>query len=134
MNTPLIELSAVAKVFAEGATSSTAIDALDLRIAEGEFVCLCGPSGCGKTTVLNLVAGLEFATRGAVRVRGVKVDGPSPERTVMFQESALFPWLTVQKNVEFPLEMAGVAPAERAQRAEKYLRMVHMWRYRDAQP
>ena len=127
---PLIRLSGVAKAW-EGAT---ALESVELDVAAGEFVCLCGPSGCGKTTVLNLVAGLESPTQGEVRVRGERVVGPGPDRTVMFQESALFPWLTVRQNVEFPLEVAGVPAGERAERAEKYIRKVMLWRYRDRHP
>jgi NitT/TauT family transport system ATP-binding protein len=130
----LITLSGVTKVWGTDAGASTALTALDLTIDDGEFVCLCGPSGCGKTTVLNLIAGLEFPTQGEVRVRSTLVTGPSPERTVMFQEHALFPWLSVYRNVEFPLEMAGVAEAERRARVERHLRMVHLWRYRDSHP
>ncbi|MEZ4410679.1 MAG: ABC transporter ATP-binding protein [Polyangiales bacterium] len=127
---PLIRLSGVAKAWG----GATALESVDLDIAAGEFVCLCGPSGCGKTTVLNLVAGLESPTQGEVRVRGERVTGPGPDRTVMFQESALFPWLTVRQNVEFPLEVAGVPPRERAERAERYIRKVMLWRYRDRHP
>lgn len=132
---PAIELRAVTKSWRmEDGRAVAALEAVDLAVEEGQFVCLCGPSGCGKTTILNLVAGLETSTGGDVRVRGAAVAGPGPDRTVMFQESALFPWLSVRKNVEFPLEMAGVAPAERAARSERYLRMVHLWRFRDHQP
>jgi NitT/TauT family transport system ATP-binding protein len=132
---PLIALAGVGKSFvAENGARHTALSAVDLAIPEGQFVCLVGPSGCGKTTILNLVAGLERPTEGEVRVRGVSVTGPGPDRTVMFQESALFPWLTVQQNVEFPLVIAGVPARERAERAERYLRMVHLWRFRAAQP
>ena len=129
---PLIALRGVSKAW--GSERAAALSGVDLEIGAGQFVCLCGPSGCGKTTVLNLIAGLEQPTAGEVTVRGVRVDGPGPERTVMFQESALFPWLSVQRNVEFPLEMAGVPKAERAARVERYLRMVHLWRSRDAHP
>ncbi len=132
---PLIEVASVTKSWPrEGGAEVTTLSSVDLTINRGEFVCLCGPSGCGKTTILNLVAGLEHPSQGEVRVRGARVAGPSPERTVMFQESALFPWLTVRRNVEFPLEIAGVSRAERESRAERYLRMVHLWRYRDAHP
>jgi NitT/TauT family transport system ATP-binding protein len=132
---PAIALEGVSKSFATDSRGKvTALSTLDLEIPEGQFVCLVGPSGCGKTTILNLVAGLETASSGVVRVRGQAVKGPGPDRTVMFQDSALFPWLTVQKNVEFPLEVAGVPLAERSERAEHYLRMVHLWKFRGAQP
>jgi len=135
MEAPLIELAGVSKAWPDARGQAvTALDAADLAVRAGEFVCLCGPSGCGKTTVLNLIAGLESPSGGAVRVRGAAVTGPGPDRTVMFQEAALFPWLTVFRNVEFPLEMAGVPADERRSRVERYLRMVHLWRYRDAQP
>jgi NitT/TauT family transport system ATP-binding protein len=134
-NAPLIEIAAVSKSWPDGRGGAvTTLDRAELAVAAGEFVCLCGPSGCGKTTLLNLIAGLELPSKGEVRVRGAAVVGPGADRTVMFQEAALFPWLTVYRNVEFPLEMAGVAEAERRSRVERYLRMVHLWRYRDSQP
>jgi NitT/TauT family transport system ATP-binding protein len=128
---PLIELGAVAKVWGG---AGAALQAIDLAVAEGEFLCLCGPSGCGKTTVLKLIAGLETATTGEVRVAGRAVAGAGPDRTVMFQEHALFPWLTVADNVAFPLEVAGVPRAERDRRVEAMLRTVHLWRYRGHHP
>lgn len=131
----MIELAGVTKAYVTARGGGyAALEAVDLAIPAGQFVCLVGPSGCGKTTLLNLIAGLEEASGGLVRVRGAPVRGPGPDRTVMFQEAALFPWLSVRKNVEFPLELAGVPPRERAERVERYLRMVHLWRFRDAQP
>ena len=129
---PLIRLRGVTKTWPEA--TSRALESLDLEIRAGEFVCVCGPSGCGKTTVLNLIAGLESASTGELTVREKPVRGPAPDRTVMFQEHALFPWLTVAENVAFPLEVAKVPAGERAQRVERYLRMVHLWRYRDHHP
>lgn len=133
----LIALAGVAKRWpggGEAGAASAGLSAVDLRVGAGEFVCLCGPSGCGKTTLLNLIAGLEFPTEGEVLVGGQRVRGPGPDRTVMFQESALFPWLSVAANVAFPLEVAGVGGGERAARVERYLRMVHLWGFRDRQP
>lgn len=130
----LIALEGVSKSWPDASGARAALDRVDLTIADGQFVCLCGPSGCGKTTVLNLVAGLERPSAGEVTVRGGAVTGPGPDRTVMFQEHALFPWLTVAENVAFPLTVAGVAPSERAERVERYLRMVHLWRFRASQP
>lgn len=130
----LIALEGVSKSWPGASGARAALCDVDLEVAEGQFVSVCGPSGCGKTTVLNLVAGLEVPSAGAVRVRGREVTGPGPDRTVMFQEHALFPWLTVAENVAFPLTVAGVAPSERAERVERYLRMVHLWRFRASQP
>ncbi len=132
---PAVELRAVAKRFTDAqGRSRVALAPVDLRVARGEFVCLVGPSGCGKSTILNLVAGLERPSEGQVRARGAAVTGPGPDRTVMFQEAALFPWLTVRENVRFPLEIAGVSAAEADARVERYLRMVHLWRFRDGRP
>ncbi len=133
-NAPAIELSGVSKRFPAARHGSLALTGVDLAIPTGQFVCLVGPSGCGKSTILNLVAGLEAPTAGEVRVRGERVTGPGPDRTVMFQDSALFPWLSVERNVAFPLEIARLPRGERAVRIERALRMVHLWRFRTAQP
>lgn len=101
-----------------------AIEQVNLSIAPGEFVCLLGPSGCGKTTLLNMVAGFLPPTQGSLRVRGDTVQGPSPDRGVVFQDYSLFPWLTVQGNVEFGLRMAGVAQRGRAEAARALLELV----------
>ncbi len=108
------------------------VEAVDLEVRAGEFVCLLGPSGCGKSTLLNLIAGLDSPTEGAVSVDGQRVAGPGPDRTVMFQDSALFPWLSLRRNVAFPLELAGVGRAEIERRVDEVLRMVHLFRFADA--
>ncbi len=95
-------------------------------------MCLVGPSGCGKSTLLNLIAGLEAPDEGEILVDGKRVDGPGPDRSMMFQDSALFPWLTVRKNVEFGLELARWPRREWDGRVEQYLKKVHLWRFRDA--
>jgi NitT/TauT family transport system ATP-binding protein len=100
-----------------------------LQVAAGEFVCLLGPSGSGKSTILNLIAGLAKPTAGQVRSAEVEVAGPGPDRAVVFQDAALFPWLTLRDNVEFPLKLQGFAPATRAARSEELLRQVHLWRF-----
>ena len=84
-----------------------ALDDVTLRITEGEFVCLVGPSGCGKSTLLNIIAGLDHADRGTVQADGKPIDEPGPHRLMMFQESALFPWLTVLGNVLFGLKLSN---------------------------
>jgi NitT/TauT family transport system ATP-binding protein len=105
-----------------------------LEVKAGEFVCLLGPSGSGKSTILNLIAGLSRPTSGCVRHAGKEVAGPGPDRAVVFQDAALFPWLTLRQNVEFPLKLQGLAPAARAARSEELLRLVHLWRFGDRHP
>lgn len=101
------------------------VSGIDLVVAAGEFVCLLGPSGCGKSTLLNLVAGFLPATAGRVSVGGKPVTGPGMDRGVVFQSTeALFPWLTVQENVEYGPRMRGVARAERAEMARHYVDLV----------
>lgn len=107
---------------------------ITLTIEEGEFVCLVGPSGCGKSSLINLIAGLDKPTSGSVTVDGVPIAGPGPDRVVVFQEAALFPWLSVRQNVEFGLKMAGISAQSRRARALEFLRMVHLGRFADAYP
>ncbi|HEX9061929.1 MAG TPA: ATP-binding cassette domain-containing protein, partial [Clostridia bacterium] len=102
------------------------LDGINLEINKGEFVCLLGPSGCGKSTLLNIIAGLENCTEGRAVLNGKEIKGAGPDRAVMFQESALFPWLKVIDNVEFGMKMAGVPKEERREKALKYLKMVHL--------
>ena len=128
----MIDLAQVQKRFVTRRGVVEALGEIDLRVGEGEFVCLVGPSGCGKTTLLNLVAGLERADEGEVRVDGKPVHGPGPERAVMFQEAALFPWLTVIENVEFGLTMLRVRKAARRKRALRWLEAVGLARFADA--
>lgn len=108
-----------------------ALDEISIHIKSGEFVCLVGPSGCGKTTLLNLIAGLEGPTEGVIRQNGQTITGPGSNRVVIFQESALFPWLNVIKNVEFGL--VGRMPAQRRKDiARTFLNLVHLGRFEKA--
>jgi NitT/TauT family transport system ATP-binding protein len=130
-----IRLDGVRKEFQMGQDRKGRLIALqnvDIAIKKGEFVCIVGPTGCGKTTILNIIAGLVKPDRGRVLVNGREVDGPAPDRVMMFQEAALFPWLTVIENVEFGLEMQGVGRAERRKRAEKHLGLVRLSHFRDS--
>ena len=100
------------------------IEALSFAIEEGEFVTLLGPSGCGKTTLLNLVAGFIFPTGGALRFYGTPIQGPGPERAVVFQSGALFEWMTARSNIEFSLMCQGVPAAERHQTSDDLIELV----------
>ncbi len=132
---PKLSARGVSKSFrnARGGTV-TALGEVDLDIAEGEFVCLIGPSGCGKTTLLNLFAGLDRPDTGQISMDGRQITAPGPDRAVLFQEPALFPWLSVLANVEFALSLIDVPRAEREERAMHWLRRVHLGRFANAQP
>ncbi len=129
-----VALEHVAKEFSHNGSSIPVLQDINLTIEDGEFVCLVGPSGCGKSTLINLIAGLDQPTSGRVLVDGVPVTGPGKERIVVFQEAALFPWLTVQQNVEFGLKMLGVPPADRRSKAQEFLKMVHLTRFTGSYP
>jgi len=122
-----ISLRGVAKTYVSTRGRVDALGPVDLEVAEGEFVVLAGPSGCGKTTLLNLVAGFEPPTAGEILVGGRPVAGPGPDRVMIFQEPALFPWLNVLDNVIFGLRQhTHLPPAERRAIAEHYLELVHL--------
>ncbi|HLY65487.1 MAG TPA: ABC transporter ATP-binding protein [Chloroflexota bacterium] len=113
-------------MFRQGERVIQALAPIDLTVMAGEFVCLVGPSGCGKSTLLSIVAGLEAPSSGFVRAAGKPVTGPSPERLLLFQEAALFPWLDVRGNVEFGLRERRISRAERRELAQKYIDLVHL--------
>ncbi len=112
--------------------SLLALDNISLEVQPGEFLCIVGPSGCGKSTLLHLIAGLQPQTSGKVLVDGTPVTGPGTDRILIFQELGLFPWLTVGGNVEFGLKMKNLPKAEREERAQYYLRLVHLLNFRDS--
>jgi NitT/TauT family transport system ATP-binding protein len=126
-------LEGVSHGFGKGGGESVLED-VSLTVRAGEFLCLVGPSGSGKSTILNLLAGLLAPARGRVLEGGRTVFGPAPDRTVVFQDAALFPWLTLRSNVEFPMHVRGIARAERAARSEQLLRLVHLHRSANAFP
>ncbi len=111
-----------------------AIASASLVVERNEFVCIVGPSGGGKSTLLNIVAGFERPTRGRVLVHGEVVTGPSSRRIMVFQEFALFPWLSVRENVEFGLDMKSIGRAERRERAKHYIALVGLERFADSFP
>ncbi|HTG47837.1 MAG TPA: ABC transporter ATP-binding protein [Actinomycetota bacterium] len=112
----------------------TAATDVSFEVARGEFVCLLGPSGCGKTSILNVLAGLDRASGGQALLDGEPITGPGPDRAVLFQEPALFPWLSVRANVELALELQGRPPEARRELAARWLANVHLERWADAQP
>ncbi len=126
-----IEVKDVTKRFVESRTSAsvTAIEDINFSIDEGQFVCLVGPSGCGKSTLLNILAGLETPSSGTVILNGNRIIGTGPDRIMVFQENALFPWLKVIENVEFGLKMAGVDKAKRYEIAIRYLDMMQLTKF-----
>jgi NitT/TauT family transport system ATP-binding protein len=130
----VIEIEGLSKRFVAGAGEILALADVDLRIDEGEFLCLLGPSGCGKSTLLRIVAGLATASAGEVRINGRRVNGPGPDRAVVFQDYALFPWMTVAQNVEFGLEARRVDAARRRQVARDLLQAVGLAPFAEKYP
>ena len=124
-----LQLNSISKIF--GDTKKETLQDVSLEVEKGEFICIVGPSGCGKSTLLNLVGGLDTPTDGTIMLDGKKVTAPGADRVVMFQEAALYPWLNVMQNVMFGLEAAGHSKKEQMQIAEKYLKMVQLWQYRE---
>jgi NitT/TauT family transport system ATP-binding protein len=111
-----------------------ALHDVNVEVHPGEFVCLVGPSGCGKTTLLYALAGHLAPSGGRISVDGVQVKGPGPDRLLVFQEPALFPWLTVRQNLTFPLRAQGLARAEAEARATRFVSLVHLDGFEDALP
>jgi len=122
----------IIKHFDHNGNSVLALDGINLNVDEGDFVCIVGPSGCGKTTFLNIVAGLEKPDSGEILLNGNKISTPGPDRTMVFQEGALFPWLKVIDNVEFGLKIAGIPKDQRRQISQRYLDMMQLTKFADS--
>ncbi len=133
-NGVLLELRHVHQLYRSGERTFTAVEDVNLTLAAGEFACLLGPSGCGKSTLLRIITGLQPPSQGQVLYRGVPLRGVNPQATIVFQTFALFPWLTVQENVEVALKARGVPPALRTARALKLLDMVGLDGFETAYP
>src|SRR5436190_19675638 len=116
-----IAFQSVQRVFKRDGRDIPAIEELTFEVRAKEFVAIVGPSGCGKTTCLRMAAGLDFPTRGSVSVGGKPVTGPGRDRSVVFQQFALFPWKTAVENIEFGLRAAGMALDDRRSRVARYI-------------
>lgn len=124
----MLELKNISKVYDE---ETDTLNDINLKIEEGTFTCIVGASGSGKSTLLKVIAGLEKPTTGEIYLDGEKLEGLSKDIMVMFQESALFPWLSVIDNVKFGMKIAGLSKEEQEEKAMNYLRMVHLEKYKD---
>ncbi|UOF88750.1 ABC transporter ATP-binding protein [Fodinisporobacter ferrooxydans] len=130
----LIEVSNISKTFQTKSGPNCVLDKVNLNIYEGDFICVVGPSGCGKTTLLNILGGLTQTDEGIATHRGVPIAGPSPDRGVIFQQYALFPWKTVIENVAFGLKLKKIRKKERHERALHYLDLVGLTKFKNAYP
>ncbi|KAB1194186.1 ATP-binding cassette domain-containing protein [Haloferax sp. MBLA0076] len=129
-----VAVESLGKTYESDRRTVEALADVDFTVDEGEFVCIVGPSGCGKTTLFRVIAGLEEATTGAVKLGGDPVTGPGTDRGMVFQEYGLFPWRTVAENVAFGLEEQGVEEPTRSARVDEMLRLVGLDGFADAYP
>ncbi|WP_306394958.1 ABC transporter ATP-binding protein [Telluria beijingensis] len=129
-----IRIEGVNKVFGGEGHEVVALQDIDLKIPRGQFVCLLGPSGCGKSTLLNAVAGFAPPSSGTILVDGRPVTGPGPQRGMVFQEYALFPWMTVEQNIRFGLEIKRMRGPEIERRVDELLRMLSLADFRTRYP
>jgi NitT/TauT family transport system ATP-binding protein len=130
----LLEIEHLSKEFELNGARIQALRDVNLTITQGEFVCLIGASGCGKSTLLRIIAGFETASAGAARVRGKPIAEPGPDRGMVFQDYALFPWLTVRDNIAFGPTERGVEKAERRDKVESFIDVVGLRKFADAYP
>lgn len=129
-----ISFEGIVKSFTTKKGAFLALDRIDLRIEDKEFVAVVGPSGCGKTTLMRMAAGLEFPTSGRVCVGGREVERPGPERSVVFQQFALLPWKTVRENIGFGLMCRGVPPQQRDAEVMRFVEMMGLQGHEDSFP
>ena len=128
----MLQVRAVSKAFHYDTTNSpnhAVLNGVSIDIKDGEFVTIVGPSGCGKSTLLNIIAGLDSPDSGSIFVKGERKTSTDPDRIVIFQEGALFPWLTVTENVEFGLKLAGVPKEKRVEKARHFVSMMQLSRF-----
>jgi ABC-type taurine transport system ATPase subunit len=131
---PFVAFHDLTVEYGSGASAVRALERVNLSFGPGDFVCIVGPSGCGKTTMLQTLAGFIRPSGGEVTLRGRPISGPGPDRGVVFQQPALFPWMTVADNAGFGPRVRGAGPAARAEIVETYLRTVGLWEFRNRYP
>ena len=131
-----IVIERLGMTYSSAAGNFEALRDVNLSIAHGEFICLLGPSGCGKTTLLNTIAGFLEPTTGALYMDGVRITGPGPDRGVVFQQYAVFPWLTVKENVQFGLRLAAnrKTPEEIDRISDHFINLVNLEDFKDSYP
>lgn len=131
---PLVAVRGVTKSFGEGADRLTCLESCSFDIPRGKLTMLMGPSGCGKTALINLIAGYEYPDEGSIEIDKTPVTGPGSDRLVVFQETTLFPWMTVYGNVAFGCKVKGMSRAELADKAKHILSKVGLYSFRDRYP
>src|SRR5262245_5532421 len=134
MSAVCLQMRSIGMQYGDGAHAVQALRAIDLDIAEREFVTIVGPSGCGKSTLLYLVGGFLHPSSGSLTLRGRPITGPGPDRGIVFQRYSLFPWLTVRGNIGYGLAEQGVARAERNRIVDQYVRLIHLQGFEDRYP
>ncbi|OGS62136.1 MAG: nitrate/sulfonate/bicarbonate ABC transporter ATP-binding protein [Euryarchaeota archaeon RBG_19FT_COMBO_69_17] len=131
---PLLEVRGISKSYVDGAKEFKVLDGIDFAVRDRDFVCVVGSSGCGKSTLLRIIVGLEPPTAGTVRFEGQPIRADNPQVAMVFQSFALFPWLTVEQNVELGLEARGRPPGERRERARRSIEEVGLTGFENAYP
>jgi NitT/TauT family transport system ATP-binding protein len=134
MPAPIIDVRGLGKRFSRAGKEVVALQGFDLSVSEGEFIAIVGPSGCGKSTFLHMLGGFEPITEGQLLFNGKPVTAPGPDRGVVFQEFALYPWRTVEENITWGLEVQGKSRAERKAVADRLLAKVGLTHFRDHYP
>ena len=134
MTEPFVQFAKVSVEYPSKDGAVRALDAIDLDFEAGDFVCIVGPSGCGKTTLLQTLAGFLAPTSGSVTLAGQKILGPGADRGVVFQQPALFPWMSVAQNAEFGPMVRGIDGPTRRGRVDEFLRLVGLWEFRNRYP
>ena len=134
INGPVVRIEGMNKIFRSDGTEIVALKDISLDIYEGEFICVLGPSGCGKSTLLNAIAGFSLPTSGKVFAKGREVSSPGPDRAMVFQEYALFPWMTVKENIAFGLEIKQLARTAIRTKVDRLLEKLQLSDFRDRFP